>query len=103
MTEIPGMPAQLERAAAGNDPRGWLAFSGPLPAPYQSQEDSTAAADRDRNQARGFTRPATDTEIALLSHLGHVVPDGLRTTVTWPSRWVRRRRWLALENQEKTS
>lgn len=101
MTEIPGMPAQLERAAAGNDPRGWLAFSAPLPEPYQAQEDSTAVNDRDKARLfkpRGHTRSATAAEVALLQHLGYQVPDGLETVISWPSRACRRRTWPELEN-----
>lgn len=102
MTTIPGMPAQQARAAAGKDPRGWLVWDGVLPDDLQRLEDSRAAADRDYRavKPRGHVRPATSTEVALLSHLGYQVPDGLETTVTWPSKAVRRRRWIALENQE---
>jgi hypothetical protein len=95
---IPGVGPQLERAAAGTDPRGWLTFAY-LPDDLQAAEDATAAADRTkaRLHPRSVTRAATKAEIALLGHLGHTVPDGLQTTVSWPTRAVRRRRWLALE------
>ena len=101
MTTIPGVGPQLERAAAGTDPRGWLVFES-MPENMQRLEDSRAAADRDHRaiKPRGHTRPATATEIELLGHLGYQIPDGLETTITWPSKAVRRRRWLALETQE---
>lgn len=100
---IPNMPAQQPRAAAGDDPRGVLVFDGPLPDDLARQEDSTAVNDRDRARLvnpRGHTRPASAVEIALLGHLGYTVPDGLQTTVSWPSRACRRRTWPALESQE---
>ena len=84
MTTIPGMPAQLARAQAGDDPRGWLVFDAPLPEPWQLAEDSTAVADRDRcwlTNPRPYDRPATTAEIQLLQHLGYEVPDDLMTTV----------------------
>jgi hypothetical protein len=99
---IPNMPPQLERAAAGTDPRGWLAFAAPLPDYLQRAEDSTAVNDRDAARLlnpRGRTRAATPTEVALLQHLGYQVPDGLETVVSWPSRACRRRTWPELENQ----
>lgn len=43
-------------------------------------------------------RPATDTERALLEHLGHELPDELFTLVAYPSDGVRNRRWPQLEN-----
>src|SRR5262245_47977905 len=97
---IPSMPAQLERAAAGSDPRGWLVWDAPLPDPLQAAEDSTAVADRDRQRLlspRGHEREATETEQILLQHLGFELPEQLTTKVTWPSRSVRRRTWPALE------
>ena len=98
-TAIPGVGPQLERAAAGTDPRGVCVFEY-LPDDLQRQEDSTAVADRDRARLfkpRGHTRPATAAEVALLGHLGYQVPDGLETVVSWPSRACRRRTWPALE------
>lgn len=103
MTTIPGMPAQLERAANGSDPRGILAFDAPLPDPLQAAEDSTAVADKDRRRLlspRGHERPATPAERALLEHLGYTVPDVLITKVSWPSQSCRRRTWPTLETQE---
>ena len=97
---IPNMPEQQARAAAGNDPRGWLVFDGPLPDALARQEDSTLVNDRDRARLlspRGHTRPASSAEIELLGHLGYQVPAGLETVVSWPSRACRRRRWPALE------
>ena len=104
MTPIEGVGPQLERAAAGTDPRGILTFEY-LPPDLQRAEDSTAVADRDRARLvnpRGHTRPASNAEIALLSHLGYQVPDELETVVSWPSRACRRRQWPALETQEIT-
>jgi hypothetical protein len=51
---IPGMPEQLERAAAGTDPRGILAWSAPLPDPLQNAEDSTAVG---RQGPSALTQP----------------------------------------------
>ena len=101
---IPNMPAQLERAAAGTDPRGWLAFSAPLPDPLQAAEDSTAVCDKDRRRLldpRGHSRYATEAEKQLLTHLGFVLPaEPLITKVSWPSWSCRRREWPQLEEQE---
>jgi hypothetical protein len=100
MTTIEGVGPQLERAAAGTDPRGWLVFEY-LPTDLQRQEDSTAVADRDQARLlnpRGHVRDATAAEKQLLAHLGHDVPAGLETTVSWPSKACRRRRWPELES-----
>jgi hypothetical protein len=62
--------------------------------------------DKDRRRLfkpRGHERPATDTERALLSHLGYTLPDDLVTHVSWPSQSCRRRVWPQLENQEVSS
>ena len=99
---IPNMPAQQPRAAEGKDPRGWLCFSGSLPEPLQSLEDSRAAADFDNriHKPRGFDRQATQTERDLLAHLGHVVPDELTTHVRYYSKSCRNRTWPQIEAQE---
>lgn len=106
MTEIPGMPAQQQRASEGRDPRGWLTFDGPLPDDLARAEDSTQVTDKERRlirgQWRGFQRPVTDTERQLLEHLGHVLPDDLVTQVSWPTVGTHRRVWPQLE-QETTS
>ena len=98
MTAVPGVGPQLERAAAGTDPRGVLVFEH-LPDDLQALEDGRQLADRDRLQwyPRGF-RPATDTERALLAHLGHTLPDELRTSVRWRGT-IRCREWPALEGE----
>jgi hypothetical protein len=99
---IPGVGPQHTRAAEGTDARGWLVFSW-LPTDLQDAEDSRQAADfADPRKPRTFQRPASDTERQLLAHLGFDVPAQLNTTISWPSRSVRRRRWIALENQEVT-
>jgi len=90
---------QLDRAAAGTDPRGWLVFHW-LPSDLQRLEDSRAFADYDMHKPRGFERPATDTERALLAHLGYQLPDELITVVRYRSRGCRNRRWPQLEAQE---
>ena len=103
-TAIPGVGPQLERAAAGTDPRGILTFEY-LPDDMQRAEDSTAVADRDRARLlkpRGHERDATQTERDLLAHLGYTVPAELTTHVSWPSRACRRRTWPALENNGGT-
>jgi hypothetical protein len=102
VTTIPGVGPQLQRAAAGLDPRGVCTFEY-LPDDLQRAEDSTNFADHDRRilKPRGFTRPATDTERALLEHLGYgPLPEELLTSVTFKSRSVRHRAWPALESQE---
>ena len=101
MTAIPGVGAQLLRAQQGIDPRGWLVFET-LPDELARAEDSRNFADHDRRilKPRGFTRPATSTERALLSHLGYQLPDELLTVVTFKSRSVRHRAWPTLEDQE---
>lgn len=77
------------------------------PDPYTSPDDVTppwgryryppADADPTR-QARGvwFTRHATPTERALLTHLGHQLPAELFTLVHYETA-VRNRRWPQLE------
>jgi hypothetical protein len=90
---------QLDRAAAGTDPRGILVFHW-LPDDLQRLEDSTAAADKERSnfRARGFERPATDCERQLLEYLGYgPLPDDLRTFVKYKTRSVRHRSWPSLE------
>jgi hypothetical protein len=97
-TRIAGVGPQHPRAAAGTDPRGWLVFDW-LPPALGRAEDATAAADYTRGVKH--SRPATDTERALLTHLGYVVPTAeLITSVSWPSPGVRCRRWKALEGQK---
>lgn len=96
MTTIPGVGPQLERAAAGTDPRGILTFAY-LPDELQRLEDSRADADRAVLKPRGFERDATATERALLEHLGYVLPAELTTVVRYPTVGVRQRRWPQLE------
>lgn len=101
MTAIEGVGPQLERAAAGTDPRGILTFEY-LPDDLQRAEDSTLVNDRDSARLfapRGRTRDATSAERELLQHLGYTVPDDLETVVSWPSRACRRRRWPVLEQE----
>ena len=81
------------------DRRGWLAFRS-LPAELQRREDATQAADHARSRPNdyemappAFDRPATDTERALLAHLGYTVPEQLTTRVQWISPGVRNRCW----------
>lgn len=107
MTDIPPQVPQP-------DPRGWLAFTAPLPDELQRAEDSTQHADfcaegvtwrYEWDETTGyqcdyFERPATDTENTLLTMLGYTAPDDLTTKVSFPSALVRRRRWPQLENQE---
>jgi hypothetical protein len=93
---------QMQRASEGTDPRGILVFHW-LPDDLQRAEDSTAVTDRDAMRPRGFQRPATDTERALLAHLGYTLPDELVTVVRYRTRGVRHRRWPQLESQEATS
>jgi hypothetical protein len=101
MTTIPGVGPQMARAAEGSDPRGILTFHY-LPDDLQALEDSRAVADREVMRPRGFERPATETERALLAHLGYVLPEELVTVVRYRTRGVRNRTWPQLETQEVT-
>lgn len=94
-------PNDLPPTHGPGDPRGVLTFAAPLPEPWQTLEDSTQAADFDRSWSLGrrFHRPATTTEIELLTALGYRdyrgdppaaglmtrlhVTGGIRTR-TWP-------------------
>jgi len=96
MTTDTTIGPQMDRAAQGTDPRGWLVFHW-LPDDLQRAEDSTAVNDRDQMRPRGFERPATDTERTLLAHLGYQLPDELVTVVRYRTRGVRNRRWPQLE------
>jgi hypothetical protein len=98
-TIIDGVGPQLDQAAAGTDPRGWLVFAY-LPEDLQRADDSRAFADYDARRVRSFKRPATDTERVLLQHLGFELPDELVTVVRYRSRGCRNRRWPQLETQE---
>jgi hypothetical protein len=98
------------------DPRGWLVFDS-LPDDLQRAEDSTQNADYARQHGDGrivrafdrdariwyFERPATDAERALLTHLGYVLPDDLKTRVDFKTETLRRRTWPQLETQEVTT
>ncbi len=103
-------PSTLPPRMAEGDPRGALAFREPLPEPLQVAEDSTAAADHDRVHALGvrFQRPATATEIELLTALGfrdgRGNPPGpsTMTSVRWLSHGVRRREWPDLYEHQPT-
>jgi hypothetical protein len=55
MITIEGVGPQLDRAAAGTDPRGILTFSY-LPDDLQRAEDSTAVWDRDLRRLNPRTR-----------------------------------------------
>ncbi|BBX33935.1 hypothetical protein MMAG44476_23127 [Mycolicibacterium mageritense DSM 44476 = CIP 104973] len=81
------------------DPRGWLVFEQ-LPDDMQRAEDSTQHNDYEQRHWRASMhrdRPATDTERALLAHLGYALPGELTTRVQWLSNGVRRRTWPQLE------
>jgi hypothetical protein len=78
--------------------RGHLVFTS-LPDAVQRAEDATAMADYENRHFRAVvtrTRPASATEKALLTHLGHQVPANLTTTVRWLSNGVRNRSWPKL-------
>lgn len=109
MTTIAGVGAQYPQP----DRRGWLVFEH-LPNDLQNAEDATQAADYQRRASHAtqwaietdpdtrkslwfFTRPATDTERALLGHLGYTVPPDLKTRVQFHTETLRQRRWPALE------
>ena len=87
-----------------DDVRGWLVFDTMLPAALQIAEDATANADYERRNWRDSvsrTRPATDTERELLTHLGFTVPTELDTVVTYRGGVIRRREWPALTDQQR--
>ena len=98
MTAPDTIGPQHPRAADGTDPRGWLVFEW-LPDDMQRLEESRAAADFDHRHVkpRGWERPATPTEIALLEHLGYDIPPELVTVVKYITKACRNRRWPALE------
>lgn len=111
MTAIAGVGPQHPKAADDADPRGWLVFEH-LPAELQRLEDQRAQLDRELYGSlsspwkrdgislwtlRG-TRAATDTERALLAHLGYDIPDDLDTVVDFTP-GVRNRRWPQLEQE----
>ena len=102
MTAVEGVGPQHDRASAGTDPRGILVFYW-LPDDLQRAEDSTQAADRERTMGFPFEREATPTERILLQHLGYQLPEQLVTAVSYPSSWVRCRRWPALEEGNQPS
>ncbi|MGX1779526.1 hypothetical protein ACWIGW_45985 [Nocardia brasiliensis] len=92
------------------DRRGWLTFTTMLEPSLQNAEDATHAADFDAG-TRKRTRPATDTEKALLRAIGLRLPedrpgapasDRLYTTVEFLSSTLRRRTWPALADQTPT-
>ena len=94
-------PASLPPTHGPNDPRGPMTFTAPLAEPWQTREDSTLGADAERQHAVGrrFTRPATATEVELLTVLGWTDARGnapgpdLMTRVSWLTTGVRRREW----------
>ncbi|PPJ24148.1 hypothetical protein C5E45_28285 [Nocardia nova] len=93
---IAGVGAQFPQP----DPRGWLVFES-LPTDLQRLEDSRLQADfEDAEEHRGWPwmRPATDTERALLEHLGYTLPATLTTRVDYDT-GIRCRRWPDLEGQ----
>jgi hypothetical protein len=97
VTTIPGFGPQYDQP----DARGWLVFHG-LPDDVQRAEDATQAADvelANRDCKLWRERPATDTERALLAHLGYELPDELLTRVQWRHGTLRERRWPQLETQ----
>jgi hypothetical protein len=80
--------------------RGLLVFDWLTPE-LDLAENATAEADRARYvehpYTRTWTRPATNAERELLSHLGHTAqPADLATTVTFHTDTVRGRTWPAL-------
>jgi hypothetical protein len=79
-------------------PGGWLSIDHTNACPLRAFEDSLALADRDRCRTN-FTRPATDTERALLSALGLALPAVLDTHVRYLSVGVRSRTWPTLHPQ----
>lgn len=94
MTAIEGVGPQKPQP----DARGWLVFDY-LPDALQRAEDATQANDHDRMIATGCvqrTRPATQTERALLDHLGYTLPERLTTRVTWITAGIRHRAWPQL-------
>ncbi|MFC9997032.1 hypothetical protein [Nocardia sp. NPDC127526] len=108
MPEDPTCPLP---ARIPNDRRGWLTFTTELSAPLQRAEDTTHAADFDACP-RDRTRPATETEKALLRALGLRLPEDqpgateaarLLTKVEYLAPTLRRRTWPALAEQNPDS
>jgi hypothetical protein len=79
--------------------RGVLVFSH-LPDEIQRLEDARLDADTTRARQSWFaqwSRPATDTERALLEHLGYgPLPAELWTKISYLTNNVRHRSWPAL-------
>ncbi len=100
---IPNMPPQqLERAAEGTDPRGWLAFDAPLPDPFRPPKTPLQCATATKHGCSSHAAthgPPQRPRSRCCSHLGLTVPEGLETVVSWPSRACRRRTWPALETR----
>ena len=93
-------PNDLPPTFGPGDPRGVLTFVRPIPEPWQTLEDSTQAADFDRSWSLGrrFHRPATATEVELLTALGYVDgrgdPPGPSTmTAVYVTGGIRTRTW----------
>ena len=105
-------------------PAGWLAFQHRVTCPHYEPETRTHYADAvlgssqldatrgpgrrrtwssnaNQTNSRGFTRPSTSTERALLEALGYEIPeelaDNLRTTVRHLTAGTIRREWPDLE------
>lgn len=86
-----------------NDARGWLTFDH-LPAEIKRAEDATQAYDHDQMSGDWMgrakrSRPATETERALLEHLGYTLPEKLTTEVEWITPSIRHRSWPELSGE----
>lgn len=80
---------------AEGDPRGRLAVQHRVACPLLVAEDATQATDAERRRSR--KRTATPVERLLLATLGHVLPEGALTLVSWPTPGLRHRAWPDLQ------
>lgn len=122
MTVTPAAPASCPECGGPqlpDDPRGWLTFQHVDQCGLGTAERDQEIWDRDalrtgltwvppdpadpgddgtrRVNRRGWERPATDAERALLTSLGHTVHDGLTTVVAALTWSMHARTWPDLE------
>jgi len=92
----PACPACAGRQMPDH-PAGWLAWRHSNLCALRDAEDARHAADVDLAGGRVTQRPATTTEMSLLSALGHPLPRDLTTRLEPVTAGIIRRSWSALE------